>query len=126
MLGCVETQPIAAISKEECPAKFIRRLDKRNASDNLTNNFVDVVEGSRVENLRSAAADDDVVDGDVDELDEEADEAHDGEADRGGKRDLLVLLTVRLSALLHEADRVLRETLRWVHHVRHVLHCKTV
>ena len=36
-------------------------------------------------------ADDDVVDGDVDQLDEEPDEAHDGEADGGGDRDLLEL-----------------------------------
>lgn len=31
----------------------------------------------------------DVVDGDVDEFDEESDEAHDGEPDRGGHGDLL-------------------------------------
>jgi hypothetical protein len=36
-------------------------------------------------------ADDDVVDGDVDELDEEADEAHNGEADGCGDGDLLEL-----------------------------------
>ena len=36
-------------------------------------------------------ADDDVVDGDVDQLDEEADETHDAEADRGGDGDLLEL-----------------------------------
>ena len=36
-------------------------------------------------------ADDDVVDGDVDQLDEEPDEAHDGEADGSGDRDLLEL-----------------------------------
>ena len=35
--------------------------------------------------------DDDVVDGDVDELDKEADEAHDGEADGGRDGDLLEL-----------------------------------
>ena len=34
-------------------------------------------------------AHDDVVDGDVDELDEEADEAHDAETDGGGDGDLL-------------------------------------
>ena len=32
---------------------------------------------------------DNVVDGNVDELDEEADEAHDGETDSSGERDLL-------------------------------------
>ena len=36
-------------------------------------------------------ADDDVVDGDVDQLDEEPDEAHDGEADGCGHSDLLEL-----------------------------------
>ena len=40
---------------------------------------VDVVLGS----------DDDVVDGDVNQLDEEPDEAHDGETDGSGDRDLL-------------------------------------
>jgi len=35
-------------------------------------------------------ADNDVVDGDVDELDEEADEAHDGKADRRCQCDFLV------------------------------------
>ena len=34
-------------------------------------------------------ADDDVVDGDVNQLDEEPDEAHDGETDGSGDRDLL-------------------------------------
>ena len=36
-------------------------------------------------------ADDDIVDGDVDQLDEESDEAHDGESDGGGDSDLLEL-----------------------------------
>ena len=36
-------------------------------------------------------ADDDVVDGNVDQLDEEPDEAHDGKADGGGDGDLLEL-----------------------------------
>ncbi len=40
-------------------------------------------------------AHDDVVDGDVDELDKESDEAHDGEADGGGDRDLLELCGTR-------------------------------
>ena len=35
-------------------------------------------------------SDDDVVDWDVDELDEESNESHDGESDRGGRGDLLV------------------------------------
>ena len=41
---------------------------------------------SEVEDLH-----DDVVDGNVDELDEEADEAHDGKANGGGESDLLEL-----------------------------------
>ncbi len=45
---------------------------------------------------------DDVVNGDVDELDEEADESHDGESDGGGDGDLLELLPVRLCASLHQ------------------------
>ena len=36
-------------------------------------------------------ADDDIVDGDVDQLDEESDEAHDGESDGGGDSDFLEL-----------------------------------
>jgi hypothetical protein len=52
---------------------------------------------------------DDVVNGDVDELDEEADESHDGESDGGGDGDLLELLPVRLCASLHQPDRVLAE-----------------
>ena len=46
--------------------------------------------------------DDDIVNGDVDELDEEADESHDGESDGGGDGDLLKLLPVRLCAALHQ------------------------
>jgi hypothetical protein len=40
----------------------------------------------------------DVVDWDMDELDKESDESHDGEADGGGDGDLLELLPVRLGA----------------------------
>ena len=49
-----------------------------------------------------SSSDDDVVDGDVDELDEEADEAHDPEPDGGGDGDLGELLPVRLGAPLHQ------------------------
>ncbi len=45
---------------------------------------------------------DDVINGDVDELDEEADESHDGESDGGGDGNLLELLPVRLGASLHQ------------------------
>lgn len=36
----------------------------------------------------SSSSHDDVVDGDVDKLDEEPDKAHDGESDRGSRRNL--------------------------------------
>jgi len=73
----------------------------------------------------SVSAHEDAVDGDVDEADEEADEAHHGEADRGGCGDLdefyyvteLVSIywdvailgrtfSVGLVAAAHEADRL--------------------
>lgn len=54
-------------------------------------------------------AHDDVVDGNVYQLDEEADEAHDAEANGGGDGNLLELLAVGLGAALHQADRVLGE-----------------
>ena len=55
---------------------------------------------------RNLVADKDVVDGDVDELDEEADEAHDAEADAGGLGDGRELLPVGLGALLHEVHGI--------------------
>ena len=39
----------------------------------------------------------------MDELDEEANEAHDAETDRGGERDLLEFFSVGLGALLDES-----------------------
>lgn len=50
----------------------------------------------------------------MDELDEEANEAHDAETDRGGERDLLEFLSVGLGALLDESIRVLKELLAWL------------
>ena len=64
---------------------------------------------------RNLVADKDVVDGDVDELDEEADEAHDAEADAGGLGDGRELLPVGLGALLHEVHGVLHELLQGLH-----------
>ena len=58
-----------------------------------------------------SGADDDVVDGDVNEFDEEADEPHDAEADGRRDGDLRELLPVRLRASLHQSDRVLGELL---------------
>ena len=46
--------------------------------------------------------DNNVVDGDVNEFDEEADEAHDGEANGCGDGNLLELLAVRFGASLHQ------------------------
>lgn len=54
-------------------------------------------------------AHDDIVDGDVYQLNEEADEAHDAEAHSSGDGDLLELLAVGLGAPLDQADRVLGE-----------------
>lgn len=49
----------------------------------------------------------DVVDGDVYKLDEEANKSHDGEPNRCGHGDLLELLPVRLGAALDQPDGVL-------------------
>ena len=63
-----------------------------------------------------AGADDDVVDGDEDELDEEPHEPHDDEPDRRPRRHLGELLAVGLVAALDEADAVLGELAEGVHH----------
>mmetsp|Transcript_316 Transcript_316/g.237 ORF Transcript_316/g.237 Transcript_316/m.237 type:complete len:120 (-) Transcript_316:23-382(-) len=55
---------------------------------------------------RSRAADDDVVDGDEDELHRVADEAHDRKTDGASHRDLLELLGVGLRAPLDQPARV--------------------
>ena len=47
------------------------------------------------EELNLLWSDDDVVDGDVDELDEETDEAHDAEPDGGGDGNLRELLPAK-------------------------------
>ena len=44
----------------------------------------------------------DIVDGDVNELDKESDKSHDGEADSGGNGNLLELLSVRLGTSLNQ------------------------
>jgi len=56
-----------------------------------------------------SSADDDVVDGDMNEFDEEADEAHDGEANGGGHGDLDELLPVGLGASFDQTHRILGE-----------------
>ena len=57
------------------------------------------------------SGEDDVVDGDEDELDEVADHAHDEEAHDAGLQDLHVLSPVGFLALLVENNRVLHEVL---------------
>ena len=54
-------------------------------------------------------SDNDVVDGDVDELDKKPDEAHQSKPDGRGDGDLLELLPVGLGASLDKSDRVLTE-----------------
>jgi len=56
-----------------------------------------------------SGADDDVIDGDVDEFDEKSDETHDGETDRRRHRDLREFLPVGLRTSLHQSGRVLGE-----------------
>merc|ERR1719167_17679 len=53
-----------------------------------------------------------IVDGDVDELDKEADEAHDTKANSSCNGNLGELLPVRLGAPLHQPDRVLGKLLQ--------------
>ena len=57
----------------------------------------------------TSSADDDVVDGNVNEFDEEADESHYGEADGRRHGDLHELLPVWLGAALDQTHRVLGE-----------------
>jgi len=59
--------------------------------------------------LPFSRADDDVVDGNVNEFDEEANESHDGEADGRCHGDLDELLPVWLGASLHQTHRILGE-----------------
>lgn len=63
----------------------------------------------RGNSLRFLRADNDVVDRDVDELHEEADEAHYAEANGRRNGDLLEFTSIGLGATLHQTDRVLGE-----------------
>lgn len=56
-------------------------------------------------------ADDDVVDGNVDQFDKEADEAHDGESNSGSNSNLLEFFLVGLGAPLDQPDGILGELL---------------
>jgi len=63
-----------------------------------------------------------VVDGNVDELDEEANEAHDGKTYRCCHGNLLVLLPVGLCAALHQSDGIFGELAEWVHELVNLIH----
>jgi len=64
--------------------------------------------------LRLLRANNDVVDGNVNQLDEKSNESHDEEADRGGQSNLLELFGIRLGASLDEAVGVHGELLGWL------------
>eukprot|EP00745_Piridium_sociabile_P040339 TRINITY_DN77220_c0_g1_i2.p1 TRINITY_DN77220_c0_g1~~TRINITY_DN77220_c0_g1_i2.p1 ORF type:complete len:105 (+),score=10.21 TRINITY_DN77220_c0_g1_i2:317-631(+) len=64
----------------------------------------------------------DVVDGDVDQLDEEPDEPHDGKPNRRRYGNLLELFSVWLGALFDQANGVLGELTGWVHELHHLIH----
>lgn len=63
--------------------------------------------GGRQAFWKSLGTHNDVVDGDVYELDEESNKSHDGEPNRRGHGDLLELLAVRLCAAFDQPDGVL-------------------
>ena len=64
----------------------------------------------------------DIVDGNVDKLDEETNEAHESESNGGRYRYLLELLSVWFSALFDEADRVLGDLLQGFELVNNLIH----
>merc|ERR1719167_681010 len=65
-----------------------------------------------------------IVDGDVDELDKEADEAHDTKANGSGDGNLGELLPVRLGAPLDQPDRVLGKLLQRLGGCNNLIHCE--
>merc|ERR1719412_3346736 len=75
----------------------------------LTKNPMNVLYILKMLLLSCLGSDNDIVDGDVDELDEESDESHQREADGCGNSDLLELLPVGLGASLLQTHRVLAE-----------------
>lgn len=74
---------------------------------------------SSVHSLRSH---NDVVDGDVDQLDKEADEAHDSKPDRSRYGNLLELFPVWFGALFDQANGVLGKLTGRVHELHHLIH----
>merc|ERR1712142_336472 len=83
-------------------------------------------EGGREVTGRSLRSHDDVVDGDVDEFDKEADESHDGEPNGGRNRNLLELFSVWLCAPLDQSDGVLGELLEGVDELHDLIHLDVV
>ena len=77
--------------------------------DTLTSPNNDDIEPTEIDDPIVVLSDNDIVDGDVDELDEESDESHQREANGCGDGDLLELLPVGLGASLHQTHRVLAE-----------------
>jgi len=68
------------------------------------------------------ATDEDVVDGDVDELDNVANDAHNQETNANSLRDADELLLVRLGAAVHEESALLEELGRHIGKLLDVLH----
>lgn len=58
-------------------------------------------------------SDDDVVDGYMDELNEESNEAHNTKTNSSGDSNLLELATIRLGASFDESDRIFCESASW-------------
>jgi hypothetical protein len=65
-----------------------------------------VAEGSK---RRSLVVDDNVIDWNVNQFDEKADEAHDGETDGGSNRNLFELFAVRLGTTTNQTHRIAGE-----------------
>jgi hypothetical protein len=56
----------------------------------------------------------DVVDGNMDQLDEETDTTHNEEPDQRRVRDRLEFFPIRFCAFLHQMDRIFRELFQWL------------
>ena len=80
--------------------------------NNIWTSAVDFILGS----------DNDVVDGDVDELHEETDETHDAEPNSGCHSDLLKLFSVGLGAPLYQAAGILVKLLGRLGQAKNLIH----
>ena len=67
-------------------------------------------------------SDNNVVDGNVDQLHEESNESHESKANSSSYSNLLELLPVRLGASLDESDGVLSELLHRLHRLGYLIH----